>query len=308
MLPYVKKILTLIILLSPGCVYGLPTQIKHVILIGVDGFGAYCFPTANMPNIKKMMAQGSYTLHARCVLPSSSAVNWASMTMGSTPELHGYTERRSKAPELPPKAIDSFNRFPSIFSILREQRPDAEIGAFYTWGGIYHLIPVQALSHNEHSDSDINTINEAINYLKEKKPDLLFIQLDEVDQVGHRNGHNTPKYYKQVTKTDENLGKLWDAVNETGMGENTIIILTADHGGLGHGHGGVTMQEMEIPWVILGPNVKKNHEITESIMTYDTAATIAYILHLNIPQVWVGRPVKSVMDMEDKKHEKQLSN
>jgi predicted AlkP superfamily phosphohydrolase/phosphomutase len=38
-----------------------------------------------------MMENGSYTLKMRSVLPSSSAVNWASMFMGAGPELHGYT-------------------------------------------------------------------------------------------------------------------------------------------------------------------------------------------------------------------------
>ena len=34
-----------------------------------------------MPNVKKLMAEGSYTLKKRSVLPSSSAVNWGSMYM-----------------------------------------------------------------------------------------------------------------------------------------------------------------------------------------------------------------------------------
>lgn len=59
-------------------------KVKRVVLIGCDGFGAYAVPDAKMPNVKKLMESGSYSLNARCVLPSSSAVNWASMLMGST--------------------------------------------------------------------------------------------------------------------------------------------------------------------------------------------------------------------------------
>lgn len=59
-----------------------PKQIKHVILIGVDGFGAYAVPQANMPNLKQMMKTGAWSLKTRSVLPSSSAVNWASTIMG----------------------------------------------------------------------------------------------------------------------------------------------------------------------------------------------------------------------------------
>jgi arylsulfatase A-like enzyme len=48
---------------------------------------------------------------------------------------------------------------------------------------------------------------------------------------------------------------------------------------------------MEIPWVIKGPGIKRNHEVKQSIMTFDTAATIAYLFGLTPPQVWIGRPV-----------------
>ena len=49
---------------------------KHVVLIGLDGWGAYSVNKAEMPNVKKLMEEGSYTLKKRSVLPSSSAVNW----------------------------------------------------------------------------------------------------------------------------------------------------------------------------------------------------------------------------------------
>ena len=75
--------------------------VKHVVVIGLDGWGAYSMPKANMLNVKKLMEKGSYTLEARSVLPSSSAPNWASMFMGAGPELHGYTTWGSRTPEIP---------------------------------------------------------------------------------------------------------------------------------------------------------------------------------------------------------------
>ena len=72
---------------------------KHVVLIGLDGWGAYSLPKADMPNVKRLMEDGAYTLKKRSALPSSSAINWASMFMGAGPELHGYTEWGSKTPD-----------------------------------------------------------------------------------------------------------------------------------------------------------------------------------------------------------------
>lgn len=35
---------------------------EHVILIGLDGWGAYSVPKADMPNVKSLMANGTHTL------------------------------------------------------------------------------------------------------------------------------------------------------------------------------------------------------------------------------------------------------
>lgn len=267
--------------------------VKHVILIGMDGFGAYSFPKVDNPNMKQMMQDGAWTLQARSVLPSSSAVNWASMVMGAGPELHGYTEWDSKKPELPSRELDQYGMFPSIYTLLREQKPQSEIGVIYSWSGIGYLFPKAAVNKDMAChDNDSLATAASITYIKEKKPDFLFVHLDEPDHTGHNIGHNIPPYFDQVHKNDVLLGQILQAVKDAGMWDNTIILLTADHGGINKGHGGKTMEEMQVPWIIRGPGIAKNKEIKSSVMTYDTAATLAWIFGLKTPQVWTGRPVK----------------
>lgn len=89
-----KSVLVLVSLFITLVVYA-QQKVKHVVLIGCDGFGAYALPEADMPNLKNLMKEGSWSLKARSVLPSSSAVNWASMIMGAGYTLHGYTEWNS---------------------------------------------------------------------------------------------------------------------------------------------------------------------------------------------------------------------
>ncbi|WP_291913346.1 alkaline phosphatase [Chitinophaga sp. CB10] len=287
-----KLILAAALLLGGTFAHAQVKGVRHVILIGMDGFGAYSFPKADNPVMKQMMQEGAWTLEARSVLPSSSAVNWASMVMGAGPELHGYTEWDSKVPELPSRVLDQYGMFPSIYTLLREQKPKAEIGVIYSWQGIGHLFPKQAVNYSLGTkDNDSLATAAAIDYLKAKQPDFLFIHFDEPDGVGHNIGHHTPEYYEQVKKNDALLGKIFQGIKDAGMWDNSIIILTADHGGIRKGHGGKSMDEMQIPWIIRGPGVKKNTQITNSVMTYDTAATIAWIFGLKTPQVWTGRPV-----------------
>ncbi len=266
--------------------------VKHVILIGMDGLGAYAIQKADNPNMKRLMADGSWSLQARSVLPSSSAVNWASMTMGAGPELHGFTEWGSQRPELPSRELDQYGLFPSVFTLLREQRPSAEVGVIYSWGGIGYLFPKKAVNKDQSCPNDTATTEAAVNYIKAKKPDFLFIHFDQPDGVGHGIGHDIPEYYEQVRKNDILLGQILQAVKDAGMWDNSVIILSSDHGGINKGHGGKTMVEMQIPWIVRGKGIKKNNEVKESIVTYDTAATIAYIFGLKTPRVWTGRPVK----------------
>ncbi len=52
------------------------------------------------------------------------------------------------------------------------------------------------------------------------------------------------------------------------------------------------MAEMQTPFIIAGRNVRDMGEFSESMMQYDVAATMAYILGISdIPQVWIGRPM-----------------
>lgn len=266
-------------------------KIEHVVLIGVDGFGAYAFEKTKVPNLRALMQEGSWTLQARTVLPSSSAPNWASMVMGAGPELHGYTTWGSKRPDLPARVLDEYGMFPSIYALLRKEKPKSEIGVIYEWDGIGYLFPKKAVDKDQNCDGDIALTKAATSYIREKKPNFLFIHLHDVDSVGHNAGHGTPEYYAAIERTDTHIGSIIKSIEEAGIMDKTAIIFTADHGGINKGHGSISMQEMQIPWIIKGPGIRRNNEITQSIMTFDTAATIAAIFKLTPPQVWIGRPV-----------------
>ena len=117
---------------------------------------------------------------------------------------------------------------------------------------------------------------------------------DNPDNVGHADGHDTPEYYNMLKVLDGYIAQIVEAVKEAGILDDTIFIVTSDHGGIKKGHGGKTMQEMETAFIISGKGIKKGYEFTESMMQFDTAATIAHIFNLKQPQVWIGRPMVQV--------------
>lgn len=279
-------------------------QAQHIILIGIDGWGSYSMHKAEIPNIRYLMNKGSYTLKKRSVLPSSSAPNWASMYMGAGPELHGYCEWGSATPDLPSRNINKNGIFPTIFSLLREAKPSAKIGNICEWDGIRYLVDTTALNYDKHvleaEKDSLATVRYAIDYIQSEKPTFLNIVYDALDHTGHSAGHDTPGYYQKLEEIDGYVGKIIEATKKTGIWENTIIIVTADHGGIGHNHGGRTMEEMETPFIICGKGIKEKFEIPESMMQFDIASTIAYLYGLQQPQVWIGRPMTSILKNSNK--------
>lgn len=85
-------------------------------------------------------------------------------------------------------------------------------------------------------------------------------------------------------------------VSQTGKRDETVFILSADHGGKGTGHGGKAMNEMQTPIVFYGKGIKQGARITESKMVYDIAGTVAFMLGVEQPQVWIARPIRSAFN------------
>lgn len=232
----------------------------HVIFIGLDGWGAYSMPKAEMPTVKALMDQGAWTLKKRAVLPSSSAINWASLFMGLPTEGHGYTEWGSRTPEIPPVEIGPNGMPSTIFTLMKQQRPSEPTAALYEWDGIAYLVDTLAISHYanlpaaENNDSSPIT-NAAVAHILKAKPTLMVLAYDNPDHVGHAVGHDTPEYYGIMTYLDGEIAKLIQATKDAGIYDDTVFIITSDHGGLKKGHGGKTLTEMETPLIIAGPGI-----------------------------------------------------
>ncbi len=282
-------ILSALVAASPGSF----AQVKYLVVVGVDGLSPDGILHADAPNFKHLREQGAWTFHARGVMPTSSSPNWASMIMGAGPEQHGVTSNdwETNKFDIAPIAIGSGGIFPTIFGLLREQQPGAIIGVFHDWDGFGRLFERQAVNVIKDTDGPTNAVREAAAFWQDHKATFTFIHLDHVDHAGHEFGHGTPQYYASVGVADQLIGETIAALSSSGMWEQTILIVTADHGGKGKGHGGATMAEIEIPWMITGPGVKAGHEIKSPVSTCDTAATIAYVFKLKPPEVWIGRPV-----------------
>lgn len=274
------------------------TPYKHVVVIGVDGMSPDGVKKAATPVMDKLMAEGAYTMHSRSVLPTSSSTNWSSMINGAGPEQHGVTSNGWERDDhvLPPVATGPEGIFPTIFSVIREQKPNAKIGAIYHWEGFGRLYEASQADYDMHGPGEDTTAILASEYIKTHQPTFTFIHLDHVDGAGHGQGHGSDAYYKAVEKADSLIGNILEACTTAGITDDMLVIISSDHGGIGFGHGGETLAEIEIPFIMAGPRVRKGHKINHQVYQYDNASTVAFALGIEQPYGWIGKPVKSAFE------------
>jgi predicted AlkP superfamily pyrophosphatase or phosphodiesterase len=269
---------------------------EHVVIIGIDGMKGEAASHAQTPNLRRFMEHGAYTLHARAVIPLVSKPNWSAMIMGAPPEQTGVTSNEwgPNKGEITPVCTGLPRMFPTIFGLLKEQKPASSIGVFSDWDGFATLVEPNGQNVMETNEDQLKTTQQAVAFIRGRKPTLTFIHYDSVDEAGHAEGWDTLPYYEALGKVDGYIGEVTKTLDEVGILQQTVILVTADHGGKGRDHGQNNMANIEIPWIISGPGIKAGHEIADQVKTYDTTATIAYILQLSPPTCWLGRPVHEV--------------
>ena len=276
---------------------------KHVIFIGPDGVASEALRKSEvldkMPNVKMMMEQGAYTLGKRSVMPSASAINWASIFNGLPTEQHGYNNWNSEKPVIPAVLDNGRGMPPTIYTLVREQRPDAETGCLFNWNCIAALIDTTCVNwhvydpcyHDPAPYSFDAYVDKAVQYILEKKPVFFTFYIGETDLAGHKSGWESEGYYDSLAQADKAVGAILQAARDAGIFDDTIFVFSSDHGGSGKGHGKLEMAHLETPFILYGKHIRKGYVLEYPMMQYDLPATLAYALGLKIPKEWRGRPL-----------------
>ena len=132
---------------------------------------------------------------------------------------------------------------------------------------------------------DALTHEYAFEYLKYRKPRLLYIAYDETDEFAHQKKYG--KYLQMIHRLDRYIGDIWKWIQSNDMYRNkTTIIITTDHGRGGYQDGqwgshGQNVPNAEYVWTaIIGPDTPQMGEITyaDTIATNQIAATITHLL------------------------------
>lgn len=252
------------------------------LLVLIDGLCVEALRHTDTPNIDKIIQKGAFSLQCQTVFPTSTLPAHISLFTSLDPKRHRIFNNTP-----PPQSLAL-----TLFDLAtRENRKTA---FFYNWENLRILSRPGSLDHscfmkiNETSLGDQLIMTKAIEYIHAETPDFTFIYLGCPDNVGHKEGFMSLPYLQQIARADHAVGQLLDFLEQSGLADEYTCLLTSDHGGHDHIHDGTEPGDFTIPWMIMGPSVRKNHTIESPVSILDTAPTLARIMGLPTLDFWEG--------------------
>jgi len=237
---------------------------KHVILITIDGFRPdfYFEKEWHTPNLHKMVQEGTYAVGVNSVFPSITYPSHTTIVTGVQPAAHGifyngifepdsitgkiyWNFHQITAPTLWQAVTDdglkasSINWPASAEAPVRYNIPDIggkreDIIKYSVPVGFLDTLNNQLFHHKETADinlgKDQNSAKIAAWVIKKDKPNFLTVHLFSVDHFEHQAGRHGRMVEEAIADADEGVGIIRKAIQEAGMTDNTLLIVTGDHG------------------------------------------------------------------------------
>jgi len=281
---------------------------EYVIILGFDAMSSLGVQRAATPNFNYMIENGAVSLHTRCIRETSSSQNWMTMVSAAPIEMHGVFTNSWKpgmGENFPPALTNGIGLFPTIFDVIREQKPELKQYAFVEWTAETRMYDMEAFDssyvHGVYPGLDTykDVLDKAFTKYLEDRPEMMFVSIDITDHMGHTFGHESDEYLGCVSEMDSLTGVFVRELEARGWMKNTVIIVTADHGGLGPGHGGDSMAEFEIPIILYGAGVTKGKVMKHTNMIYDVGATAAGLLGVELPWECRGKMLTEAFSPAD---------
>ncbi|PWJ57898.1 arylsulfatase A-like enzyme [Dyadobacter jejuensis] len=100
---------------------------------------------------------------------------------------------------------------------------------------------------------------------------------------------NIQEYYASISYTDEQIGRILEALKKSGKMDNTYIFFTADHG-LAVGHHGLMGKQsmfdhsMRPPLIVAGPDIPKGEKRSQDVYLQDIMASAYELAGIKKPE------------------------
>ena len=151
-------------------------------------------------------------------------------------------------------------------------------------GKIYDIFDGQGLTESNKSQSSVHGMEQTIAIAGREFTGLCFTNLVDFDTLwGHRR--NPEGYAAELERFDEKLGQLMPL-----LGEEDLLILTADHGNDPTWKGTDHTRE-NVPFLAWSPSMKEGGNLGEADTFAVVGATVADNFEVEMPEGTIGRSV-----------------
>ena len=255
---------------------------KKVILILVDGMRPDGFLQCGHSFPAEMLAHSVHDLAARTVMPSVTLPCHMSLFHSVTPERHGILTN-TYVPQVRPvrgicEVLRAAGKSCSFFYNWEElkdlSRPDSLATACYVSGHVYG-----------YEEANPRVTKACLDNMAAGGSDFSFLYLGWTDAAGHNNGWMSDEYMRSIRGSLDCIRSVCEAADD-----DTLVVLTADHGGHGRSHGSDMDEDMTIP-ILFWNRTFSSREITGTSIL-DIAPTVLSVLGVAPDPEWEGKAVE----------------
>ena len=213
----------------------------RVYVLVVDGTSPGEVEPVLMPRLSALRAEGTWFAAARSLPVMETIPNHVMMMTGVRPDRSGVPANAVfDRPEGVVRDLDrpSDLRFPTV--IERLNAAGATTGTVlskeYLFGifgtrATYRWEPRPVVPITGHAP-DVFTMDAAVAMVDEFDPNLVFVNLGDIDRVGHSDvlGPVLPAARKAaLLSSDAQVGRLVDHLRQTGRWQKSVLVVLADH-------------------------------------------------------------------------------
>lgn len=280
--------------------------IERAVVISIDGLRPDVLLRADAPHLHELYHQGSFTFWARTTALAITLPSHTSMLTGLVPRRHQIEWNVDL-----PLSRPIYPNGQTLFEVAGRAGYSTAMAAgkskFSTLDKPGTIDWVYIPSTPKSDDQDV--ADHAVQIIREHKPQVMFIHFPGVDNAGHAMGWGTAAQLAAVGKADAAVGRVLEALRDERLLDSTFLIVTADHGGAGRNHGPDDARSRHIPWIAVGPGIRKDLDLTTypklEVNTEDTFATVCYLLGIPYDKTIDGKPITEIVQRSELMHAAQ---
>lgn len=215
---------------------------EHVVVVDWDGFDPEYLDRVDTPVLDELARRGSLSTSTGSY-PTISNPSRATMSTGAWPEVHGniayafdrstgraFSQTRTLEAETIAEAVSAAGGTVASVQWYMVQNHGA------SYGDPEHLYVQPGGECGRRTDVALDIIarrpvrSGAQDVTVPRIPDLLALYCSDLDDIGHREGAESPPLAPRLAELDRQLGRLVQGVKDAGIYGKTAFVVTGDHG------------------------------------------------------------------------------